>query len=101
MKLSASTGDYRGYTDSIAETLGIKPRALASRAREAILRHYGKETYFRSGSTDCNLPLSMGIPAISIGCVRGAGAHTRDEYIEEASLLPGIGVAMEMILHHI
>jgi len=45
--------------------------------------------YKHPGSTDCNIPLSMGIPAISFGCYLGAGAHTRTEWVAEESLLPG------------
>ena len=74
--------------------------ALMNRAAEAVARHYGLEVKFRAGSTDCNIPLSMGIPAVCVGCVRGGGAHTREEYVEVDSLLPGIKVAFEMILSH-
>ncbi|MBR6739414.1 MAG: M20/M25/M40 family metallo-hydrolase [Oscillospiraceae bacterium] len=63
-------------------------------------RHYGKEIRFSSGSTDCNIPLSMGIPAVCVGCCVGKGAHTREEYVEKESLLPGLLVACELILRH-
>ena len=71
-----------------------------SKTAEAVARHYGLEVKFRAGSTDCNIPLSMGIPAVCVGCVRGGGAHTREEYVEVDSLLPGIKVAFDMILSH-
>ena len=74
--------------------------ALARRAAEAVKTHYGRLPQFGSGSTDANVPLSMGIPAICPGCVMGAGAHTREEYVEIDSLLPGLKVAAELILHH-
>ena len=61
---------------------------------------YGLDPAFTSGSTDCNVPLSMGIPAICPGCVLGNGAHTREEYVELSSLLPGLKVAFSLILHH-
>ena len=44
--------------------------------------------------------LSMGIPAICPGCVIGSGAHTREEYVEIDSLLPGLKMALQLILHH-
>ncbi len=47
-------------------------------------------------STDANLPLSMGIPAVCIGCLRGGGAHTLQEYIEPASLKDGLTVALRL-----
>ncbi len=74
--------------------------ALMMRAAKAVANHYGLEVRFRPGSTDCNIPLSMGIPAVCVGCVRGGGAHTREEYVEIDSLAPGLGVAFEMILSH-
>lgn len=75
--------------------------ALISRCAEAILTHYGLEVSLRAGSTDCNIPLSRGIPAVCVGCVCGGGAHTRGEYVEIDSLRPGLAVAFELILHHI
>ena len=73
---------------------------LAERAAEAVRAHYCFTPQFGVGSTDCNIPLSMGIPAICPGCVMGWGAHTREEYVELGSLLPGLKVAAQLILHH-
>ena len=83
-----------GDVDHVLET------SLMDRAAEAVKRHYGYEVTFRSGSTDCNVPLSMGIPAICVGCAVGTGAHTREESVDIASLRPGLAVALELILHH-
>jgi acetylornithine deacetylase/succinyl-diaminopimelate desuccinylase-like protein len=47
-----------------------------------------------SASTDCNIPLSLGIPAICIGVYRGGASHTRQEWIEKASLPIGLEVAI-------
>ena len=80
--------------------LDVNNFALAQRAAMAVERHYGFSPALTSGSTDCNVPLSMGIPAICPGCALGAGAHTREEYVEIDSLLPGLKVAAELILHH-
>ena len=77
-----------------------KEKALIARAAEAAKRYYGVEMDERVGSTDCNIPLSMGIPAVCTGCYVGGGAHTREEWVEIASLLPGLKQAFEMILHH-
>ncbi len=99
----------RGF-DVRVNVVGVRPcsdsvdegrhQALKDRAAEAIRRHYGLDVLFSSGSTDCNLPLSLGIPAICVGCVVGGGAHTREEYVEIDSLRPGLGVAFDLILHH-
>lgn len=73
---------------------------MMERASCAALRRYGHPLCYGPGSTDCNIPLSMGIPAICVGCYQGAGAHTREEYVEIDSLLPGLRFAFDLILHH-
>lgn len=48
-------------------------------------------------STDCNIPLSLGIPAVCVGTYRGAGAHTRGEYVEKDSLKTGLRIALNLV----
>jgi acetylornithine deacetylase/succinyl-diaminopimelate desuccinylase-like protein len=43
-----------------------------------------------SGSTDANIPLSRGIPAIVLGITTGSGAHTPHEYIDTAPVGKGM-----------
>ena len=43
-----------------------------------------------SGSTDANLPLSKGYPAIVLGVTTGGGAHTMNEYIHTAPVEKGM-----------
>ena len=73
---------------------------MIDRAKAATERHYGSPLTLSSGSTDCNIPLSMGIPSLCLGCYRGNGAHTREEYVEVDSLAPGLNFVMEIILYH-
>jgi tripeptide aminopeptidase len=50
-------------------------------ALRAVDRHLGLRTDLRLGSTDANIPLSLGIPAVSLGAGGdGGGAHTRAEW---------------------
>ena len=65
---------------------------------EIISETLGTETKRRSSSTDCNIPLSLGIPAICVGVYRGGGAHTREEWIEKASLPQGLEVGIKTIM---
>ncbi len=51
---------------------------------------------FTCSSTDCNIPLSMGIPAICIGVYYGEGAHTRQEWIDKSSLKTGMEIAIKI-----
>ena len=48
-------------------------------------------------STDCNIPLSLGIPAVCVGTYRGAGAHTKEEYVEKDSLETGLRIALNLV----
>ena len=92
------------------EVIGLRPcggdvdpkkeRALVERAVRAVSGVTGAEPKRHSGSTDCNIPLSLGIPSVCVGSFTGSGAHTRDEYVETASLEQGYRVAFEMILGH-
>ena len=58
----------------------------------------GTPVKFIQESTDCNIPLSMGIPAFSMGVYFGQGWHTREEWVEKASLAQGLSVAIRSAL---
>ena len=73
---------------------------LLDRAQQAAVRRDGQELVFKSGSTDCNIPLSLGIPAICVGCCRGTGAHTREEYVEIDSLQEGLNFLFDFMLQY-
>jgi len=92
----ASVGDRPCSADVNASAL----EALSRRAAEAVFHNFHREVGYGAGSTDCNIPLSMGIPAICVGCADGGGAHTREEFVYLDSLKPGLGLALELILHH-
>ena len=72
-------------------------KKLVRRAVSAIRSATGIVPAAGAGSTDCNIPLSMGIPSVCVGCYEGQGAHTREEYVETASLRKGYRVAFDMI----
>lgn len=55
-----------------------------------IRRAQGLATTWRAGSTDANIPLSMGIPATAFSIYRGQGAHTLNERLFLSSLKPGL-----------
>jgi len=77
-----------------------RQQALNARCAKAGKDNYGVDVTFHYGSTDCNMPLSMGIPAVCVGCRGGAGVHTRDEYVLIDTLAPGLKVAAQLILYH-
>ena len=95
--------------DIEVESLGVRPcgegvdpvaQAALSDWSEALLRRYtGGNIVVEPASTDCNIPLSLGIPAVSFGLCGGGGAHTRQEWIETASLETGLCIALETVLY--
>lgn len=99
----------KGVTVNV-EILGERPcngdideenkKALVDRAVEINKKYTGKEIKMWPGSTDCNVPLSMGIPAVCYGVVDGGLAHTREEYIYEDSLEAGYKIAFESVLFY-
>lgn len=54
------------------------------------LQAQGIRPHLNIGSTDANLPLSRGLPAICLGLTSGGGAHTAEEYIDTPPLKMGL-----------
>lgn len=71
---------------------------MCERAAAVIKKHYGIDVKYTPGSTDCNVPSSMGIPSLCVGLVDTSGAHTREEYLEIYSLEKGCNVAKDLIM---
>ena len=78
----------------------LAKQALFNRTAAILNRHFGVEPGHSSGSTDCNIPLSLGIPAVCLGGFRGSGVHTREEYLEIDSIPEGIGLALDLVLQY-
>lgn len=71
------------------ETIGDRPAAMLAedsvllQTVRAVDRHLNLATEQRLGSTDANIPMSMGIPAIAIGTGGvGANIHTLQEWYD-------------------
>jgi acetylornithine deacetylase/succinyl-diaminopimelate desuccinylase-like protein len=80
---------------------GVDPSAeqrLVNQVRDCVREHCGFTPEFTAGSTDCNMPLSMGIPSVCIGCYEGGGEHTREEYVKIDSLFKGYEIAFDIVL---
>lgn len=53
-------------------------------------RELGLDAALTSGSTDANVPLSRGIPAVVMGVTTGGGAHTLNEFIDVGPIEKGM-----------
>ena len=83
-------GRSRGLISFTVEKIGDRPAAqLADEspildALRAVDRHLGLQSESRLGSTDANIPISLGVPSISMGAGgEGAGAHTLAEWYSD------------------
>jgi tripeptide aminopeptidase len=87
------------------EKIGDRPAAnLPAKAGilqslHAVDRHLKLRTELRIGSTDANIPLSMGIEAISMGAGGdGGGVHTRAEWYDSANRELGLRRVLLLVL---
>jgi acetylornithine deacetylase/succinyl-diaminopimelate desuccinylase-like protein len=65
----------------------------------AVDRHLGLRTNLRLGSTDANIPLSLGVPALSMGAGgEGGGAHTLAEWYSAKDRMLGLQRVMLLTL---
>lgn len=97
-----------GLADITVETVGVRPCAnlkdtarldrMTERIVEITEKHTGQKCAVTSASTDCNIPMSMGIPAVCVGTHIGCGVHTRDEKLLIASLPIGMKIVAETVL---
>lgn len=89
------------------EVIGIRPgngktsekeqRELEDHCMEVIKTYYDGEVKKESGSTDANIPLSEGIPAVTLGTAMGVGTHTREETVEIESMIVGQKIALGVL----
>ncbi|MEJ2756999.1 MAG: hypothetical protein P8046_00830, partial [Anaerolineales bacterium] len=63
---------------------------------EAIARQGGPAELL-IGSTDANVPLSRGIPAICIGISNGGAAHTTGEFMVTDQVSSGMAQLLEVV----
>jgi acetylornithine deacetylase/succinyl-diaminopimelate desuccinylase-like protein len=54
------------------------------------LHEQGMDAVLTSGSTDANIPLSKGYPALVLGVTKGGGAHTKNEFIDVQPIEKGM-----------
>ncbi len=59
----------------------------------------GMTATYHSSSTDCNIPFSLGIPAIAVGVYQGGGTHTREEWVLKSSMRPGFLTGLATVIY--
>ena len=104
---NAARSTREGRITADVKLVGDRPSGLTPRdsvlvqTAAAAVRAGGMTPRFGYSSTDSNIPISLGIPAITIDSGgRGDRAHALDEWIdvEKSSSLPGIRSALILLL---
>lgn len=93
----SKTPSGRGALSFSIEKIGDRPAAQLPadspilEALRAVDRHLGIQTDLRLGSTDANIPIALGIPALSMGAGGdGGGAHTLGEWYSDKNREVGL-----------
>jgi acetylornithine deacetylase/succinyl-diaminopimelate desuccinylase-like protein len=107
---SAETETSRGVSGSgrvavTVDVIGARPAGSLDARHElvqlayAATRAIGKEPVPATASTDANVPLSLGIPAVAIGAGGdGGGAHTVEEWYDNRGGSRGVARALGVIV---
>jgi tripeptide aminopeptidase len=86
-----------------AEVIGCRPPGEISsehrlvRLARQCLEAQGVQSYLHIGSTDANVPLSRGLPAVCLGLTTGFGAHTQSEFIRTRPLAQGLAQLVALV----
>lgn len=86
-----------------ADLIGSRPAGQLSlnapliHSAAAILTALGFSPHFEIASTEANLPLSLGFPALTLGLTTGGCAHTTEEYIHTAPVAKGLRLITGLI----
>jgi acetylornithine deacetylase/succinyl-diaminopimelate desuccinylase-like protein len=91
--VATAAGD--GLTVDV-DVLGERPAGSCPRTDPLVvaagdaLRKVGFEPVYDASSTDANIPISLGIPAVCIGITHGGLGHTVNEFIDVPPIATGL-----------
>ena len=86
-----------------AEVIGERPAGEIPAEHEMVqlavhcTQEQGLEAILTAGSTDANIPLSEGIPAVVMGITTGGGAHTVNEFIDVKPIELGMNSVVRFV----
>lgn len=93
----------QGTVQVSAEVIGDRPAGQISAQHPLVttaidcFAERGINVKLNIGSTDANVPLSRGYPAICMGLTSGGGSHSLGEYIEIKPLSQGFNILTDLI----
>lgn len=103
-RLVAAAAAERPDVQIHVRTVGDRPSGSIARdhplvqAAVAAYHSVGATVSYQQSSTDANIPLSLGIPAVCVGLTDGGNAHRHDEFIQPANLGRGLQALLLLAL---
>jgi di/tripeptidase len=103
-RLVAAAAAESGEVQIKVATVGNRPSGSIARdhalVRAAVAAYHavGASVSYQQSSTDANIPLSQGIPAVCVGLTDGGNAHRHDEFIQPATLGRGLQALLLLAL---
>lgn len=88
-----------------AKLIGDRPCADIDRNKVESLKNIivpiiekviGQKLRFETASTDCNVPYSVGVPALAVGLSTHGGVHTYEEWVDKKSMILGFEIALKL-----
>lgn len=97
---AAATPDVQWVVNVVGDRPGgaIPPEHELVQTALAALAQVGIRGTLETGSTDANIPLALGCPAVTVGITRGGNAHRLDEYIETTHVGAGLRQLILLLL---
>jgi acetylornithine deacetylase/succinyl-diaminopimelate desuccinylase-like protein len=102
-RIAADICRQSGVTHAF-ELLGDRPTGAIlddhplCQAVRRVHHQMGMQTRVYPSSTDGNVPLSLGIPSVTVGVTLGGNGHRTDEYIHASPLGRGVGQLLLLLL---
>jgi tripeptide aminopeptidase len=96
VRRSVERNNRADATEMLLEELGDRPAGVVAvtspivRLAEETLRVLRQEASFDASSTDANVPIAAGVPAVCIGLTTGGNVHRTDEFIDLAPVPDGL-----------
>lgn len=93
------TVELVGERPCMAKNIDIKKIDRLYETCKTIIESVCKDekVFSAPGSTDCNIPLSLKVPAVCIGVCNGFKSHTYEEYVEKSSIPLGLEISIKLV----
>lgn len=93
------TVELVGERPCMAKDIDIKKIDCLYETSKNIIESVCKDekVFSAPGSTDCNIPLSLKVPAVCIGVCNGFKSHTYEEYVEKSSIPLGFEISIKLV----